>query len=253
MDGTEDLLDQLANLAIIIRQAGTSSRLQKADRASNRTEHEDLGILLKVLLQARPERPANIKYNSLEDVESPRKDGNLIISAENFGVVTSPLDPVQDHFVRANIRRRNRFVYAQRHAKNLAAFNLKSTKLDEPVESLDRLDKGQPGAVTIERAVHQHIKETISTQEQPNAKDEAAQSIKSRDLTSKASTFGPTDEIKDPGATTASQQAMTQASHTALKVTIPRPRKIKKGLKIFKCPCCCQTLPYRFTERNQWT
>jgi len=247
MEGTEALLDQLANLAVVIRQAGTSSRLQKADRSFNPAKHGNLGILLKVLLQARPERPTSIMNEGPED-ESPAKDRNLNIGAEYFNVVPDALDRIQDHFVYANLRRRNRFIYAQRHARNLA-----TAKHDGQFEKVVRASSN---AVNAEQVIQQHVEgngETAPIQGRIKSNNEATESVQSRALISKASTFGPADETKDSRISTPSQQAMTQASHTALKITIPRPRKIRTGLKSFKCPCCCQTLPSSFTERNQWT
>lgn len=227
MEGTEALLDQLANLAVVIRQAGTSSRLQKADRSFNPAKHGNLGILLKVHLQARPERPTSIINEGPKD-ESPAKDRNLNIDAEHFNVVPVALDRIQDHFVCANLRRRNRFIYAQRHARNLATVIPEPAKHDGQFEKVVR---GSSNAVNAEQVIQQHVEETAPIQGQVKSNNEASEA-----LMSKASTFGPADETKSPRISTHLQQAMTQASHTALKITIPRPPKIRRGLKKLQVP-----------------
>ncbi|KAF5662959.1 transcription factor C2H2 [Fusarium heterosporum] len=93
----EQIIDHLIRLGVAIRKSGTSSRSQKADRFFKESDHQDFLRYLTVIVLGR-------------GTEEGR---------EQFEIDPKSLNPVQERLVMANLRRRNRFLYAQRHAKKL--------------------------------------------------------------------------------------------------------------------------------------
>ncbi|KAK1148500.1 hypothetical protein N8T08_009505 [Aspergillus melleus] len=94
MYNVESMEDQLARIAVAIRRSGRRSRLQKADQRFDATEHEELeGYLISML------------HTHLKHTHKTRD--------------ASTLNEVQLRLVRCNLKRRNRFLYAQRHSNGL--------------------------------------------------------------------------------------------------------------------------------------
>ncbi|KAF3396453.1 hypothetical protein F1880_006928 [Penicillium rolfsii] len=102
MNKVEGSLNQLTRLTVAIRKAGTRSRLQKADSSFNPDNPQICSLRrhLEVLLLARPDENGNSDYS--EEQLDPAK-----------------LSPVRTQLVEANLKRRNRFLYAQQHAQKL--------------------------------------------------------------------------------------------------------------------------------------
>src|SRR6202043_3866350 len=85
-----------------IRRSGTRSRLQKADRMLRLEDHQDFcAHLIAVMLS---QGPSSAEYTfSLEKIDP------------------SKLSTVQLRLINCNLKRRNRFLYAQEHSKGLDA------------------------------------------------------------------------------------------------------------------------------------
>ncbi|KAJ5243895.1 hypothetical protein N7489_003991 [Penicillium chrysogenum] len=90
----EAVLSQLSIIAVAIRHSGARSRLQKADRSFNAAQHRELEDHLKTIVLRRP----GISIAELNNSEPSR---------------------VQQRLINCNLRRRHRFMYAQRHAEEL--------------------------------------------------------------------------------------------------------------------------------------
>ncbi|CAH0023170.1 unnamed protein product [Clonostachys rhizophaga] len=88
----DSALGNLALLAMAIRQTGKRSRLEKADKKFNPDDHLALRDHLEFILR---------------------------IQGSPAGQKSTCLDWRQQHLIRANLRRRNRFVQAQNHSKYL--------------------------------------------------------------------------------------------------------------------------------------
>ncbi|KAG5659084.1 hypothetical protein KAF25_000286 [Fusarium avenaceum] len=102
----EQIIDHLIRLGVAIRKSGTSSRSQKADRYFKDSDHQDFLRYLTVIVLGRG-----------------TEDGR-----EQFEIDPKSLSPVQERLVMANLRRRNRFLYAQRHARKLESHTYYTTK-----------------------------------------------------------------------------------------------------------------------------
>ncbi|KAJ5174594.1 uncharacterized protein N7482_000471 [Penicillium canariense] len=102
MYNVESMQDQLARIAVAVRRSGRRSRLQKADQRFNATEHQELeGHLLGMLL-------TQLKWHPGE------RD-------------SSKLNEVQLRLIHCNLKRRNRFLYAQQHSRGLDAGSIRRT------------------------------------------------------------------------------------------------------------------------------
>ncbi|KAL7783197.1 hypothetical protein V8C43DRAFT_326442 [Trichoderma afarasin] len=91
----EHILKQLSRLAVVILKsdsAGSTSRNLKADRLFKREDHEDLYKHLLVVVLGRGSQ-----------------DG-----PQNYDIDPALLTPIQERLILSNLRRRNRFQYAQR-------------------------------------------------------------------------------------------------------------------------------------------
>lgn len=194
----ETLLDQLARISVAIRRSGNHSRLQKADQRLNPDDHQMLRDHLIVLLLRRP--------------------GD-----------TSELTEVQKRLIDANIKRRNRFIYAQTHAEHLGmarhrpqshhavSQNIAAGHSEDPMQSKSRTNlptRSEVGTTTTATAI-----------DNPSILD--------------------VTRFRLPGATTV-------MSSTVVKIKYPRPPEMKKDAKLFKCPCCCQALPAELAENEKW-
>jgi len=196
MKSVDITIDQLNNLSVAVRRTGNQLRLQKADSRFKRSEHSDLEKFLRVSLFAEPSEASTIAWTG-----------------------ESQLTPIQTRLVTANLRRRNRFLYAQGH----------SQKLTGRRES-DR-------AILIQPGLHQ---DTILGTPFP---------IDNSTATMLGSTI---EQIQLPVRTADKNSQISQITSTTSKIDYPFPPKIRDGVSAFKCPCCCQTLPRIVSQGNRW-
>lgn len=237
MKSTEAILDQLARLAVAIRRSGTSSRLQKADRSFDPENHEDLRNYLVLILLAKP--------SDIEDKRNEIWDINAKDKSVNFGVDIAQLSMAQQYLIDANLRRRNRFIYAQRHARKLAPIQLSPTP--EPVPKLEVVNQSNRGLNIV-------LTESRAQRPSPETKPASAASALSKTL---SDATGMTDTTASAVCTTfmfdisAPSTVMSRVSSTGSRINYPNPPQLKK-LNSFKCPCCCLTLPETFSERQRW-
>ncbi|KAK7971498.1 hypothetical protein PG989_016514 [Apiospora arundinis] len=212
MRDVEQLINQLARLSIAIRNAGTASRFRKADKLFNSDDYGGLQAYLENIVKARPPGP----------------------NGTGVDIFKNDIAPEQKRLIEANLRRRNRFVYAMRHAQKLA---METPKRSERIQLA-------PERLHTEFAEPMPIRptgiEVLSADRiVPDLTETNASSL---------GTLPPLLPVRRPP----SRATMTQISSTAAKVVYPKPPKVKAGLNQFKCPCCCQTLPLLYQESTQW-
>ncbi|KAE8138675.1 hypothetical protein BDV38DRAFT_281972 [Aspergillus pseudotamarii] len=208
MQNVEMMLDQLARIGVSIRQSGRRSRLQKADQRFRPEGHKELEQHLSTILLARPEFS---------------KDG----------IELSKLTEVQQRLIHCNLKRRNRFLYAQQHSKGLDSlspmdqFTTPVTDM-KPTDPQPGLKDQRPGAA--------------------NAKMSSGQGDgKTGTSASAVSESYLLDGIPVPAPATS-----TIMSSTVIDLEYPRPPIVSKEAQLFRCPCCCVALPMFFLETNRW-
>ncbi|RSL76302.1 hypothetical protein CEP51_010085 [Fusarium floridanum] len=223
MKNVDSILDQLARIAIIIRQSGTRSRLQKADRMLRLEEHQDLrDHLIAVVLSTGP-------FSSEHTFSSDQIDPNK-------------LSTVQLRLINCNLKRRNRFLYAQRHSEALDA------------SSHTRVPSGE---VTDKGKAPEQPEPESRLQQEPE-KPPKPVSAKPVDLLHNpsvktgTSASGVTDLPLLPQNPVPSQAATTQLSTTVIKLDYPHPPEVNEGALVFRCPCCCRVLPSMMLDKNRW-
>ena len=212
MQNIEMMLDQLARIAVAVRRSGKRSRWQKADQRIKSEEHEDLQNHLITVLLARPEF-------SKEQIEP------------------SKLSKVQQRLIYCNLKRRNRFLYAQQHSK-----------------WLDPDAAGRPSqAQAIETiGTRPPTDEEAAKEKQKKPSSEAADARINPTIRTGAGASAVSDSLALPRALIPAPAASTVMSSTVIDIKYPSPPKIKEGARVFTCPCCCQTLPVTLSEENRW-
>ncbi|KAJ4314595.1 hypothetical protein N0V84_008819 [Fusarium piperis] len=125
MKNVDSILDQLARIAVAIRRSGTRSRLQKADRMLRLQDHQDLrAYLIAVVLS---QGPFSAEYTFRSEQIDPSK-----------------LSTVQLRLINCNLKRRNRFLYAQEHSRGLDATSFTRIPPKEVTDQGKALEQPEP-------------------------------------------------------------------------------------------------------------
>lgn len=209
MYNIESMQDQLARIALAIRRSGRRSRLQKADQRFDVAEHQELeGHLVGMLLTQLKRYPSERDSSSLSET--------------------------QLRLIRCNLKRRNRFLYAQTHSKALdAGFTRRenSTAMQE-----------QPEAVQ-EEMIRAKASAQPSNDETKNARSTTITATSASKLS---------DSFNIPQPTHLAPATSSMISVTAINLDYPRSPRLSDNAHYFRCPCCCEVLPVTMAERNTW-
>ncbi|KAL6837899.1 hypothetical protein V8C40DRAFT_17821 [Trichoderma camerunense] len=232
------VIDHLARLSLAIRKAGSSSRTHKADRRFNADDQPAFRRHLNVVVLAR-------------GTEAGRSD--YVINPNN-------LTAIQDRLIIANLQRRNRFLYAQRHARKLAA-EAEPQSAPQEYQLEDDMpimveDDGEPEPEEkIITEPEEQASDPIETLDQVVVETALEPVVETQPpILSATSASGMTQAI-DPGFihnVTPSQVAKTEITTTSAKIAYPKPPAMPLGMRHFKCPCCCQALPEMYRQPSLW-
>lgn len=216
MKNVEDNLNQLSRLTVAIRKAGVRSRLQKADSSfdPDNAQINSLRRHLELLLLIRPDEHGSS--------ESSRKE-----------LDTARLTPTQLRLIDANLKRRNRFLYAQRHAQKLEA---KPIKQDDTCMLSDAGNRRQRHLYTGKTATLSPQEERILAEDNPPAQSTTTATVVDEQIVIPPKTASPT----------------TVVSVTSSQISYPKPPPIHDDQRVFTCPCCCQSLPTTVARGNHW-
>jgi hypothetical protein len=216
MKDVEDSLNQLTRLTAAIRKAGTRSRLQKADSSfePHTPQIRSLRRHLELLILVQPNEHGNSEFRN-QQLDPAR------------------LSPIQLRLIEANLKRRNRFLYAQQHAL--------------------KLETGSGDSVSTSRG-----KSTSGKQKQSLDVGQMAPFLsREKELAM--------DELHVQSTTTATQvderieiprqiarSVTTAVSVTSSRITYPKSPSLHDHQMLFTCPCCCQSLAVAVGRGNQW-
>lgn len=236
----DQIIDHLTRLALAIRKSGSTSRLHKADKLYKQEMHQRLRQHLEIVVLA-------------EGTE----DGSLGLS-----VNPSFLTPVQERLIDANLRRRNRFMYAQRHARKLAQEASSSERrqfalgdTDDPVAIPDADDVSQVSGEDDYRREQKQAAGDKPSAPAGGRHDNGLEAPVPRTEILTATSASAMDRPVEPVPrlpATASQAAKTHITTTAAKIKYPKPPQPREGQRYFQCPCCAQALPEMFRETTMW-
>ncbi|KAL7893700.1 hypothetical protein HDV64DRAFT_262102 [Trichoderma sp. TUCIM 5745] len=235
MKAVELMLDQLARIALAVRRSGRRSRLQKADQQFKPEDHSDLQTHLVTILLAHPESSGGPFH--LFDLNNPS-----ILKEQ-----TDParLSEIQQRLVRCNLKRRNRFLYAQRHAEKLGSGILQNQSHIQPIEATETPpDASKEPVKVVVTSVPLPIQE-----KQPDRGESAPVDPTVRTGTSASAV---SNALALQQMHKSAPAASTVMSTTVRSLKYPHPPKVGEDVLIFKCPCCCQALPRVFLEGQKW-
>ncbi|KAK4944599.1 general negative regulator of transcription subunit 5 [Elasticomyces elasticus] len=220
MSSVDSTLLQLNNLSVAVRRTGNQLRLEKADSRFDRSEHSSLEAFLRVWISA------HTNSDPLKAIKEPDQ-----------------LSPIQERLIEVNLRRRNRFLYAQRH----------SNKMDIKRAAL-RTQEHTALALRVAGSVlpnyHHAASEVFPGRLKPPQAQATLpdQTLNVLGETSTATRLEATTEILKEKILPQD----TQVTSTAAQVRYPDPPKLDPHVQFFKCPCCCQTLSRALSRGNLW-
>ncbi|TGJ84005.1 hypothetical protein E0Z10_g4749 [Xylaria hypoxylon] len=104
----DSTVNSLCVIGVHIRRSGRKSRLRKADNSfdQNRDKYDELRAHLACVIASNPTENGR-----------PENEGNEIHDVDYFAKLE--FTPIQERLIEANLRRRHRFVEAQRHSRKL--------------------------------------------------------------------------------------------------------------------------------------
>ncbi len=219
MIGVDSTMDQLNNVGFAIRRAGSQLRMLKADSRFDLSTHSNLDTFLRfwVMVNTRTGTPG----------------------AE---VELQTLSPIQLRLIETNLIRRNRFLYAQRHSRRL--LKSRQNHRREPRPTLSSIGAG--GSLPVYN--NEHV-EPMTRRQGPLATDERSDVTQEplADDSTATRLESATDILKQ-----SFRARDSQITSTALRVRYPKPPKMRPGITLFKCPCCCQTLDLGLSLGGRW-
>jgi len=226
----DSTLDSLAFIGIQIRRSGRKSRLRKADDSfdENRHKYRKFRAHLACVITSKPTQEGR-----------PKNEGNEIHSVDEFASLKLPL--IQQRLVEANLRRRHRFMEAQRHSHGL---QVRSTKISHTVIPQQFV------AMAADYNKHkvspmQDTKVAVALREQPG--HPAAPTMTGTSASGLDSKWGGFRNNRHVGSTVTHITAITAAAR------YPKARPLSnQDQMLVKCPCCCQAIPASELEDSQW-
>lgn len=210
------MLDQLGQLGLVTRRAGKRSRFVKADQRFCSEEHQMLERhLTSMLLMWSCSHPTS------------------------GAPVSGPLTEIQRRLIHTNMKRRNRFIYAQSHSLGLSPAHVNRVK-----------SEATAATATIESPVAQHSSKYRDLADMnPKVGDDGVPQTRQTVTTASAiSDSFAKDTLHAPPPTGTS----TMLSTTVGSLEYPRPPRLKETARVFRCPCCCQTLPADMATPSRW-
>lgn len=221
----EGIISYLTRLTLAIRKSGDRSRMKKADSHFQPADHSELRQHLCLVLLAKGSESGfeEVSFNS------------------------DALNSVQERLITANLKRRNRFIYAQRHSQKLGFESLASpeavvTDIQTEVVLIPEIPEHAPQGHDFKASVLDRAESPMQVQPANLPPEFTA--------TSASAVLQPIET--PPNKPAPSQVAKTNITSTTAKVIYPRPPPRREGRHFFKCPCCCQTLPDMFRATTVW-
>lgn len=218
----EVVMKQILRLTISIRRSGVHSRLQKADKYFDPEDHQELRVHLEFLIR------------QMCQSQEPRPP---------------ELTGIQCRLVEANLRRRHRFIYAQRHSEKLAKEDLLVPE-HKPQEPPPMRILRPWRSTLLDNLVTRAKKWATRTRSTRIQKHELIGSHVFEDLSATSAT--PVKSSIELSFRASSTTATSNVSSINAMVEYPPPPRLVDGQGSFKCPYCCQTLAQKYVQESNW-
>ncbi|KAI0552909.1 hypothetical protein F4679DRAFT_28866 [Xylaria curta] len=227
-------IDSLGILGVQIRRSGRQSRLRKADSSfdKNREKYRKFKAHLACIIASKPTENGR-----------PVNEGKEIHSVDYFANLK--LTSIQERLIEANLRRRHRFLEAQRRSHGLKDI---STKAYQPI-TLQQTIGEMPSSHTKQRdnstlfenaAVTMQERQALPTNPRYNAPVTTVTSASGLD-----SKWGGLQDSRQAKST------VTRITTITASARYPKAHASSEQ-KLIKCPCCCQAIPASEMEDGQW-
>lgn len=228
----DSAIKNLALIGVAIRRTGKASRNRRADQTFNPDAHQELRKHLECLVLLRPTEAGRESRRLVADLAAPK------------------LSDLQRRLVEANLRRRHKFLLAQKHSKTQEGAQRQLLTPTVPSPTNDSPRRERPTVAGITQSVADlHLQNTTPSSSFEGRK-RATPTISEFSLASTAEGSlqrAPATKGYAPGA------AKTQITLIASDAEFPQAPSIPLGRKILKCPCCCQSLPVQtFRDPQKW-
>ena len=229
LDKIDSMVHNLISIGVAIRRSGRKSRLQKADDSfeRHREKYLDLRAHLACVI-----------------VSKPNKGPRTPCDSDHFATMVLP--PIQNRLVEANLRRRHRFLEAQRH----------SHLLKDPTPTIHGHLSTEPGINEILSTLGTKLPSENQGIPKVEARLERAQAITAAriDPITTPGTIASTLETGFQGLQHKVQARSTVTCITKITAAARYPRAKTSGTKnfSFKCPCCCQAISTKEAEDSQF-
>ena len=230
------ILTQLGNLAVVIREAATPSRLSKADATFHEDQYDEFRNHLKALILAQdPKIVDRFKSATLDRYEAESKA---------FLEQKITLSEIQDRLIAANLRRRHRFLFAQERGRILSPTSLipvKATLISDGSNTMREEQEHRKAPVM------EHTVDPMATQSKSSHHPDQAPSGITASAIIKPIVTEP------PPMTNTSQYAQTEISTTLTQIVYPQPPFLEADRINIICPCCCLPQPREvIAKKSRW-
>ncbi|EHK41855.1 hypothetical protein TRIATDRAFT_322009 [Trichoderma atroviride IMI 206040] len=219
----DSAIKNLALIGVAIRRTGQASRNRRADKTFNPDNHQELRTHLECIIRLRPTEEALFQQT---------ENGGFVAKLDN-----SKLSDIQNRLVEANLRRRHKFLIAQKRSRDQRNVQIRPSILEAPSPAGSVLQ--QEPLADIRNADAAKNKESTSYPI-TRGHEATAPTISRFSLASTAEgtlRYTPAARKYTPSVT------KTQITFIASDVEFPKAPSIPLGREIMKCPCCCQSLP----------
>lgn len=208
-----------------------ASRNSQVDQTFNPDDYQELRMHLECIILLRPTDDA-----LFHQIES----GEYVAKLDN-----SKLSDIQQRLIEANLRRRHKFLGAQKRSsiqkrlKTHFSLSAAPSSIDSPLQEEPLTDIQNADAA-----------DNLDPKPDPTTKGEQTTAISGFSLASTAEGIlkhGSAAKKYTPSAT------KTQITFIASDVEFPKAPPISPGREIKQCPCCCQSLLIKaFQNPNIW-
>ncbi|MCJ1470422.1 hypothetical protein MMC07_009067 [Pseudocyphellaria aurata] len=231
----DSTVDSLAFIGVQIRRSGRESRLRKADDSfdENRDRYRKLRAHLACVLTAKP-----TEEGRSED------EGKEINSIDYFADMKLP--PIQERLVEANLRRRHRFVEAQKYSQRLKDPSTKATHTVIPQQFPTM------AATDTKRGVSPMLDTKIATALRPKEVrlPDTGPNVPTIPATSASGVDSEWQGLLNDHRVRSKITRITAI--TAAEVYLRAHPSSSENPKLVNCPCCCQAIQASELEDSKW-
>ncbi|KAL6690223.1 hypothetical protein J3F84DRAFT_405364 [Trichoderma pleuroticola] len=266
LENMDFVINKLARIGVAIRRAGKASRDRRVYKSFNPDDHHEFKRHLECLILLRPneDQPqlSGLEVSSVNEL----MDGPSTKSSEKHDVLktkieqlaksrmdeldSSRLNEIQKRLIDANLRRRHSFLEAQKHSQRLKR-KAQPKMLDQQQSDGDTPKLSESGLTTQASA---QCKTSAPLENENRAtKSTALPAVTSHIGASTVEGSVQLNLHAANGQQRVSSIARSQISLIATDTEFPKPPAPFKYHGMFKCPCCCQSLPSEdFARPDKW-